>query len=327
MKALRARAVPRAPRTRGAPKRGRTTSRESGPWPTCASACCSRRAAQLLELFEGPRPVPLQETRERTIREELSPGLAGRAVVAFVCGVADPLHWRTASRARFALASSCPAFDAGFLAPRSRRWSTGTDGRQTHRPTPAPSRPLEQLPERRGATQHASRTWARPVARGRTRRCWTRRRGASRGGFDRPVAGSCSSSCSPTRPSRTSGTRPALRWCAPSRSCTSALRRSTAASWIAPCRTRVGGIPSTRAAATPRRRWRRCAPHEGWVRAYDKLRAGGPAALMELVAEMERRRPPIQEACEHVLGGERPDPQHRRGRASLGAGDQGPRVS
>ena len=53
-------------------------------------------AALILEVF---RPVALEKPRQRSVGEELPAGLASRAVVAFVVGVDNPLHRRTADRA------------------------------------------------------------------------------------------------------------------------------------------------------------------------------------------------------------------------------------
>src|SRR3972149_2394868 len=47
---------------------------------------------ELLELFQTLRPVFSQQARERAVREELSAGLAARAVVRLVLGVGDPLN-------------------------------------------------------------------------------------------------------------------------------------------------------------------------------------------------------------------------------------------
>src|SRR3972149_2959018 len=46
---------------------------------------------ELLELFQTLRPVFPQQARGRAVREELSAGLAARAVVRLVLGVGDPL--------------------------------------------------------------------------------------------------------------------------------------------------------------------------------------------------------------------------------------------
>ena len=52
--------------------------------------------------FKCPRPIALQEARERAVGEDPSLRLAARAVVALVLGVDDPLHGCEADRARLA---------------------------------------------------------------------------------------------------------------------------------------------------------------------------------------------------------------------------------
>ena len=49
------------------------------------------------------RPVAVEQARQRAIGEQLAAGLAGRAVVGLVLGVADALHRRAADRARLAV--------------------------------------------------------------------------------------------------------------------------------------------------------------------------------------------------------------------------------
>src|SRR5512143_1989882 len=59
---------------------------------------------QLLQLFEGARPVVLEEARQRPIGKQAAGGLANRAVVGLVLGVADALHRRSAVGAWLAVA-------------------------------------------------------------------------------------------------------------------------------------------------------------------------------------------------------------------------------
>src|SRR5919204_5684935 len=54
----------------------------------------------LLELLDGPRPVTLQQPRQGSIGEQLSTGLAGRAVVGLILGVDDALDRCAAHGAR-----------------------------------------------------------------------------------------------------------------------------------------------------------------------------------------------------------------------------------
>src|SRR5579872_6810575 len=58
----------------------------------------------LLELLQGARPVFVQQPRQRPVGEQTATGLAWRAVVGLVGGIADALHLRTASRTRLAIA-------------------------------------------------------------------------------------------------------------------------------------------------------------------------------------------------------------------------------
>src|SRR5579872_5576132 len=58
-----------------------------------------------LELFDRARPVILEEPRERAIREHAPTGLAARAVVGLILGIADTLHGRAADRAGLAEAA------------------------------------------------------------------------------------------------------------------------------------------------------------------------------------------------------------------------------
>src|SRR5262249_9796033 len=59
----------------------------------------------LFELLEAPRPVLLEEARQRAIRQEPPSGLAGGAVVGLVVGVDDALDRRAAVRARLPVAT------------------------------------------------------------------------------------------------------------------------------------------------------------------------------------------------------------------------------
>src|SRR5437667_9665984 len=59
-----------------------------------------RRFKPFLEIVDGPRPIVFQQARERAIRKQASAGLAGRAVVALVLGIDNPLHRRAAHGTR-----------------------------------------------------------------------------------------------------------------------------------------------------------------------------------------------------------------------------------
>ena len=64
-----------------------------------------QRLLALLQLLERPRPVVLEQPRQRAIGQQLAAGLAGRTVVRFVRGVANALHRRAAHRTRLAVAA------------------------------------------------------------------------------------------------------------------------------------------------------------------------------------------------------------------------------
>src|SRR5207247_9328977 len=61
--------------------------------------------AERLQLLQRLRPVLMQETRERTVREEAAARLTARAVVGLVVRVNDPLHGRAAVGTRLAVAA------------------------------------------------------------------------------------------------------------------------------------------------------------------------------------------------------------------------------
>src|SRR5262245_32576785 len=84
----------------------RTTGRPERPPARAIHPSAPRRwsAAALLQRLERARPVLLEEARQGPIGEQLSAGLAGRAVVRLVLGVDDPLDGRPAHRARLAVA-------------------------------------------------------------------------------------------------------------------------------------------------------------------------------------------------------------------------------
>ncbi|SPE25976.1 hypothetical protein SBA2_270086 [Acidobacteriia bacterium SbA2] len=60
-------------------------------------------AAHTLELFERAGPVLLEQAGERAVRQQLAAGLAARAVVGLVVGVANAQHFGAAARARLAV--------------------------------------------------------------------------------------------------------------------------------------------------------------------------------------------------------------------------------
>src|ERR1700723_3467578 len=60
---------------------------------------------QRFELIERARPVRAEQSRQSAIGEELAPGLATRAVIRLVVGVADALHRIVTARAGFAIAA------------------------------------------------------------------------------------------------------------------------------------------------------------------------------------------------------------------------------
>ena len=67
-----------------------------------------------LQLVERSRPIIFQQPRQRAVGEDAASGLAARAVVGLVVGVADPLYGGAADRARFAE----PAVDGHARAER-----------------------------------------------------------------------------------------------------------------------------------------------------------------------------------------------------------------
>src|SRR5947199_10609856 len=77
-----------------APCRGSFARSGSSPQgPEKSRAPCSG-PKPLLPFVQGPWPVRLKEAGERPVGQEFSAGLAARAVVHFVLGVADALHGR-----------------------------------------------------------------------------------------------------------------------------------------------------------------------------------------------------------------------------------------
>src|SRR5687767_8124622 len=74
---------------------------------TCARNHASRGLAALaaLQLLEGPRPVLLEQPRQRPIGEQPTPGLARRAVVRFVGSIDNPLNRPAAIRTGVAVAA------------------------------------------------------------------------------------------------------------------------------------------------------------------------------------------------------------------------------
>src|SRR5262245_51407098 len=87
----------------------RRRSRRAPPMCRQASAPIFHRAgvssrARALQLVDAARPVVLEETRKRPIREQPAAGLTARAVVGLVLRVADALHGRAAVGARLAIA-------------------------------------------------------------------------------------------------------------------------------------------------------------------------------------------------------------------------------
>src|SRR5215207_7700558 len=57
------------------------------------------------QVVEGARPALLEQPRKRAVGEDLTAGLAARAVIRLVLGVHDALHRRAAYGARLAVAS------------------------------------------------------------------------------------------------------------------------------------------------------------------------------------------------------------------------------
>jgi len=57
------------------------------------------------QLFEGTRPIFAQQAGECAVGEQAAGGLAARAVVGFIRGLADALYLGAAHRARLAVAA------------------------------------------------------------------------------------------------------------------------------------------------------------------------------------------------------------------------------
>src|SRR5687767_3444132 len=115
--------------TNGAPPSASPPHRSSGAWALTFTASSvanttpigtkrNRRASvmdlrernlgpalSLFELVERPGPVFLQQTGERSIGKQTSSRLTRHAVVRFIRGIDDPLHWRAAHGARLAVAA------------------------------------------------------------------------------------------------------------------------------------------------------------------------------------------------------------------------------
>src|ERR1700675_222031 len=71
-----------------------------------SGSCRPRRAGlALFHRLERPRPVALEQARERAVGEKPAARLAARAVVDLVLGVNDTLHRRAAHRAGLAIAA------------------------------------------------------------------------------------------------------------------------------------------------------------------------------------------------------------------------------
>src|SRR5438128_1708777 len=62
---------------------------------------CTKRLCSF-QFFEVARPIVLEQARQRTVGENLAPGLAARAVVRLIVGVDDALNRRSADRTRLA---------------------------------------------------------------------------------------------------------------------------------------------------------------------------------------------------------------------------------
>src|SRR5258708_8826654 len=84
---------PRRPTAAGS---GSRTTSLGAPRLDCG---CGRPVDPLFQLFQRARPIVLEQLGQGTIREQLSTGLASRAVVGFVLGVHNPLNRRAANRA------------------------------------------------------------------------------------------------------------------------------------------------------------------------------------------------------------------------------------
>src|SRR5439155_507907 len=63
------------------------------------SGLFAQATALLFQLFQRSRPVILEQTAERAVGQQLTPGLALRAVVRLILGVDDALHGGPAQRA------------------------------------------------------------------------------------------------------------------------------------------------------------------------------------------------------------------------------------
>ena len=73
---------------------------------TSSCRCCVSALVDFgFPLLDRPRPVVLEQPRQRAVGEQLAARLAAGAVVRFVVGVANPLHRRAAHGARLAEAT------------------------------------------------------------------------------------------------------------------------------------------------------------------------------------------------------------------------------
>src|SRR4029079_10409145 len=80
--------------------RSRPTSSQDARSGTQGSPNSIVRRTPLLPFFNGPRPIVLEQPRQRAIGEQLAAGLATWAVVALVFSMHDPLDRRAANGAR-----------------------------------------------------------------------------------------------------------------------------------------------------------------------------------------------------------------------------------
>jgi hypothetical protein len=84
------------------------------PWARCLNirtytetgAAHASTALQGLEFIQGARPIRAQQPRQSPIRKHPALGLAPRAIIGFIVGIADALHRLAASRARLAVVAA-----------------------------------------------------------------------------------------------------------------------------------------------------------------------------------------------------------------------------
>src|SRR6185369_4490130 len=91
---------------------GRSSSTRASAARTPTPSACARPSARTCSeqvprcqsplVLRQPRPILLEQAGQRSVREQLAPGLARRAVVALVLGVHDTRHLCPADRARLA---------------------------------------------------------------------------------------------------------------------------------------------------------------------------------------------------------------------------------